>query len=283
MSATRFAQLTGVSRERLRTWERRYGFPAPRRVAQGPRRYAVEDVRPRRRRPPRRRGRRPARRGDRADDRRARGSAARGRHARRRSSTSAGARWSRSRAPRRSASSTSTRRCARSPTRPGPGDELTEARPRLRRDAVRERAAAAVRHRGRRRRGPPSRVGRAHALRRAVGAVPRSRPRRAPRRWSRWSASRATASGPRERRSPPSARELEGLRHRTRATPAGLETVALLAGAIQAEPEPSAALARGPRRDRPPDRRRRRRAWPSTAAAASCSTARCAGCSARAR
>jgi DNA-binding transcriptional MerR regulator len=44
VSATRFAQLTGVSRERLRTWERRYGFPAPRRVAQGPRRYAVEDV-----------------------------------------------------------------------------------------------------------------------------------------------------------------------------------------------------------------------------------------------
>jgi len=44
VSATRFAQLTGVSRERLRTWERRYGFPLPRRVAQGPRRYAVEDV-----------------------------------------------------------------------------------------------------------------------------------------------------------------------------------------------------------------------------------------------
>jgi MerR family transcriptional regulator, light-induced transcriptional regulator len=44
MSATRFAQLTGVSRERLRTWERRYGFPAPQRVANGPRRYALEDV-----------------------------------------------------------------------------------------------------------------------------------------------------------------------------------------------------------------------------------------------
>jgi DNA-binding transcriptional MerR regulator len=44
VSATRFAQLTGVTRERLRTWERRYGFPAPRRVAQGPRRYALEDV-----------------------------------------------------------------------------------------------------------------------------------------------------------------------------------------------------------------------------------------------
>ena len=43
--ATRFAALTGVSRERLRTWERRYGFPEPHRdrIA-GPRRYAVEDV-----------------------------------------------------------------------------------------------------------------------------------------------------------------------------------------------------------------------------------------------
>jgi MerR family transcriptional regulator, light-induced transcriptional regulator len=44
MSATRFAQLTGVSRERLRTWERRFGFPAPYRSGQGPRRYAREDV-----------------------------------------------------------------------------------------------------------------------------------------------------------------------------------------------------------------------------------------------
>jgi hypothetical protein len=44
ITATRFAQLTGVSRERLRTWERRYGFPAPHRVARGPRRYATEDV-----------------------------------------------------------------------------------------------------------------------------------------------------------------------------------------------------------------------------------------------
>jgi MerR family transcriptional regulator, light-induced transcriptional regulator len=44
ISATRFAQLTGVSRDRLRTWERRYGFPAPHRVARGPRRYAPEDV-----------------------------------------------------------------------------------------------------------------------------------------------------------------------------------------------------------------------------------------------
>ncbi|HEX7298489.1 MAG TPA: MerR family transcriptional regulator, partial [Solirubrobacteraceae bacterium] len=44
VSATRFARLTGVSRERLRTWERRYGFPEPHRVGSGPRRYAVEDV-----------------------------------------------------------------------------------------------------------------------------------------------------------------------------------------------------------------------------------------------
>jgi DNA-binding transcriptional MerR regulator len=44
VSATHFAGLTGVSRERLRTWERRYGFPVPRRVGTGPRRYALEDV-----------------------------------------------------------------------------------------------------------------------------------------------------------------------------------------------------------------------------------------------
>jgi DNA-binding transcriptional MerR regulator len=44
ITATEFAELTGVSRERLRTWERRYGFPAPHRVGGGARRYAVEDV-----------------------------------------------------------------------------------------------------------------------------------------------------------------------------------------------------------------------------------------------
>jgi MerR family transcriptional regulator, light-induced transcriptional regulator len=44
VSATRFAELTGVSRERLRTWERRYGFPEPVRVGSGPRRYPVADV-----------------------------------------------------------------------------------------------------------------------------------------------------------------------------------------------------------------------------------------------
>jgi MerR family transcriptional regulator, light-induced transcriptional regulator len=44
VSATRFAELTGVSRERLRTWERRYGFPVPERLDGGPRRYALTDV-----------------------------------------------------------------------------------------------------------------------------------------------------------------------------------------------------------------------------------------------
>lgn len=44
VSASRFAQLTGVSRERLRTWERRHGFPAPARAGAGPRRYALDDV-----------------------------------------------------------------------------------------------------------------------------------------------------------------------------------------------------------------------------------------------
>jgi MerR family transcriptional regulator, light-induced transcriptional regulator len=44
LSATAFAQLTGVSRERLRTWERRHGFPAPLRTGSGPRRYRLRDV-----------------------------------------------------------------------------------------------------------------------------------------------------------------------------------------------------------------------------------------------
>lgn len=44
VSATAFAALTGVSRERLRTWERRHGFPTPVRVGAGARRYAVRDV-----------------------------------------------------------------------------------------------------------------------------------------------------------------------------------------------------------------------------------------------
>jgi DNA-binding transcriptional MerR regulator len=44
VSATRFATVTGVSRERLRTWERRYGFPRPVRVGRGPRRYDLTDA-----------------------------------------------------------------------------------------------------------------------------------------------------------------------------------------------------------------------------------------------
>jgi hypothetical protein len=44
VSATGFASMTGVSRERLRTWERRYGFPRPRRVGRGPRRYELTDA-----------------------------------------------------------------------------------------------------------------------------------------------------------------------------------------------------------------------------------------------
>ena len=44
VSATEFAELTGVSRERLRTWERRFGFPRPARIARGPRRYALTDA-----------------------------------------------------------------------------------------------------------------------------------------------------------------------------------------------------------------------------------------------
>jgi hypothetical protein len=44
VSATNFATMTGVSRERLRTWERRYGFPRPLRVGRGPRRYELVDA-----------------------------------------------------------------------------------------------------------------------------------------------------------------------------------------------------------------------------------------------
>jgi len=44
LSATEFAEITGVSRERLRTWERRHGFPEPVRIGRGARRYNVDDV-----------------------------------------------------------------------------------------------------------------------------------------------------------------------------------------------------------------------------------------------
>lgn len=44
MSATECARLTGLSRERLRTWERRHGFPVPVRETRAARRYAVADI-----------------------------------------------------------------------------------------------------------------------------------------------------------------------------------------------------------------------------------------------
>ncbi len=46
ISATEFARLTGLSRERLRTWERRHGFPVPVRSGAGRRRYALADAAP---------------------------------------------------------------------------------------------------------------------------------------------------------------------------------------------------------------------------------------------
>ncbi len=46
VSATEFSQLTGLSRERLRTWERRHGVPQPVRAGSGRRRYALSDVAP---------------------------------------------------------------------------------------------------------------------------------------------------------------------------------------------------------------------------------------------
>src|SRR3954453_6190125 len=44
VAASRFAEMTGTSRERLRTWERRHGFPCPVRDGGGPRRYPLDDV-----------------------------------------------------------------------------------------------------------------------------------------------------------------------------------------------------------------------------------------------
>lgn len=46
ISAVEMTRLTGVGRERLRTWERRHGFPAPVRGENGVRRYRAADVRP---------------------------------------------------------------------------------------------------------------------------------------------------------------------------------------------------------------------------------------------
>lgn len=45
LSASEFAAATGVGRERLRTWERRHGFPEPVRHGAGARRYRAADVR----------------------------------------------------------------------------------------------------------------------------------------------------------------------------------------------------------------------------------------------
>lgn len=45
VSAPEMARITGVGRERLRTWERRHGFPMPVRTPNGTRRYLASDVR----------------------------------------------------------------------------------------------------------------------------------------------------------------------------------------------------------------------------------------------
>lgn len=45
ISASEMSRLTGVERERLRTWERRHGFPVPVRCVNNVRRYRAEDVR----------------------------------------------------------------------------------------------------------------------------------------------------------------------------------------------------------------------------------------------
>lgn len=44
LSASEFAVVTGMTRDRLRTWERRYGWPDPERVEAGPRRYRTQDA-----------------------------------------------------------------------------------------------------------------------------------------------------------------------------------------------------------------------------------------------
>ncbi|MGK2939937.1 MAG: MerR family transcriptional regulator [Solirubrobacteraceae bacterium] len=44
LTASEFAMVTGMTRDRLRTWERRFGWPCPERAAGGPRRYRAEDA-----------------------------------------------------------------------------------------------------------------------------------------------------------------------------------------------------------------------------------------------
>lgn len=44
LSASEFAIVTGMTRDRLRTWERRFGWPSPERAGGGSRRYLTEDA-----------------------------------------------------------------------------------------------------------------------------------------------------------------------------------------------------------------------------------------------
>lgn len=44
LSASEFADVTGMTRDRLRTWERRHGWPEPVRTDGGSRRYAADDA-----------------------------------------------------------------------------------------------------------------------------------------------------------------------------------------------------------------------------------------------
>lgn len=44
LSVTEFATVTGVTRDRLRTWERRFGWPQPERARGGARRYSTDDA-----------------------------------------------------------------------------------------------------------------------------------------------------------------------------------------------------------------------------------------------
>lgn len=44
LSASEFATVTGMTRDRLRTWERRFGWPHPERAGGGARRYRTEDA-----------------------------------------------------------------------------------------------------------------------------------------------------------------------------------------------------------------------------------------------
>ena len=43
-SISRVERETGISKDVLRMWERRYGFPMPSRVSSGERNYSAEDL-----------------------------------------------------------------------------------------------------------------------------------------------------------------------------------------------------------------------------------------------